>query len=95
MKPRFSRILDVGSGRGHLIKFLDQDMCDELVQLDTCQELLMADEKVDHPIKVQRVLAKDEHLPFKENEFDMVTSNLSLHWENDLPGVMVQVIHLT
>lgn len=37
-------------------------------------------------------LAVDEEwLPFKANGFDLVLSNLSLHWINDLPGTFVQI----
>ena len=37
-------------------------------------------------------LAGDEEwLPFGEGCFDLVMSNLSLHWVNDLPGALVQV----
>ncbi|GGE51559.1 methyltransferase domain-containing protein [Niveispirillum cyanobacteriorum] len=34
--------------------------------------------------------ADEEALPFAHNSFDMVISNLSLHWVNDLPGAMIQ-----
>jgi len=38
------------------------------------------------------VLAADEEiLPFAPCSFDMVVSNLSLHWVNDLPGTLIQV----
>jgi SAM-dependent methyltransferase len=37
-------------------------------------------------------LALDEEmLPFGENAFDLVTSVLSLHWVNDLPGALLQI----
>ena len=36
-------------------------------------------------------LASDEEvLPFTEMSFDLVLSNLSLHWINDLPGMLTQ-----
>ncbi|MBP2301607.1 SAM-dependent methyltransferase [Azospirillum picis] len=38
------------------------------------------------------VLAADEEfLPFAPGSFDLVVSNLSLHWVNDLPGALVQI----
>jgi SAM-dependent methyltransferase len=37
------------------------------------------------------VAADDEWLPFAEGSFDLVLSNLSLHWVNDLPGTLVQI----
>jgi len=37
-------------------------------------------------------LASDEELlPFKEQSLDLVISNLSLHWVNDLPGALSQI----
>ncbi len=38
------------------------------------------------------VLAVDEEfLPFREHSLDLVISNLSLHWINDLPGALAQI----
>ncbi|HEY0832812.1 MAG TPA: methyltransferase domain-containing protein [Azospirillum sp.] len=39
------------------------------------------------------VAADEEALPFAPASFDLVVSNLSLHWVNDLPGALVQVRH--
>ncbi|MEL6569182.1 MAG: methyltransferase domain-containing protein [Pseudomonadota bacterium] len=33
-------------------------------------------------------------LPFQEGQFDLVASALSLHWVNDLPGVLIQANRL-
>lgn len=35
--------------------------------------------------------ADEEALPFAEASFDLVASNLSLHWVNDLPGALIQI----
>ncbi len=35
--------------------------------------------------------ADEEALPFARGSFDLVVSNLSLHWVNDLPGALVQI----
>ncbi len=37
------------------------------------------------------VSADEEWLPFREESFDLVLSNLSLHWVNDLPGALIQI----
>lgn len=39
----------------------------------------------------RQVLADEESLPFEPGSFDLVLSNLSLHWVNDLPGVLAQI----
>lgn len=38
-----------------------------------------------------RVVMDEELLPFASESFDLVLSNLSLHWVNDLPGALVQI----
>jgi SAM-dependent methyltransferase len=38
-----------------------------------------------------RVAADEELLPFADEAFNLVTSALSLHWVNDLPGALVQI----
>lgn len=38
-----------------------------------------------------RVAADEEALPFRDASFDLVTSLLSLHWVNDLPGALIQI----
>ena len=37
------------------------------------------------------VAADEEALPFAAGVFDLVVSNLALHWVNDLPGTLIQV----
>lgn len=37
------------------------------------------------------VVADEDALPFADGVFDLVVSNLSLHWVNDLPGALVQI----
>lgn len=37
------------------------------------------------------VVADEEFLPFAPASFDLVLSNLALHWVNDLPGALGQI----
>jgi len=37
------------------------------------------------------LVADEERLPFAPESFDLVLSNLSLHWVNDLPGCLLQI----
>lgn len=37
------------------------------------------------------VVADEEYLPFQPDSFDLIISNLSLHWVNDLPGTLLQI----
>ncbi len=40
------------------------------------------------------LVADEEALPFAAQSFDLVLSNLSLHWVNDLPGCLLQIRHI-
>jgi SAM-dependent methyltransferase len=39
------------------------------------------------------LVAEAEALPFARESFDLVLSNLDLHWANDLPGALLQLRH--
>jgi NADH dehydrogenase [ubiquinone] 1 alpha subcomplex assembly factor 5 len=41
-----------------------------------------------------RLVAEPEALPFAAGAFDLVVSNLLLHWTNDLPGALLQLRHI-
>lgn len=35
----------------------------------------------------------EEYLPFRNKSVDLVLSSLNLHWVNDLPGALIQILH--
>ncbi len=37
------------------------------------------------------IITDEELIPFKNDSFDLVISNLNLHWINDLPGSLIQI----
>jgi NADH dehydrogenase [ubiquinone] 1 alpha subcomplex assembly factor 5 len=45
------------------------------------------------PVKSHALLADEEFLPFKGGQFDIVLSNLNLHWVNDLPSTLRQIMN--
>lgn len=66
----------------------------ELIAADSSQGQLYRD--ADLPFNdglaiTRKVLGDEESLPFEAGSFDLVLSNLSLHWINDLPGVLSQI----
>ena len=51
-----------------------------------------ADLEFNNQINMTReVLHNEETLPYDANTFDLVLSSLSMHWINDLPGVLAQI----
>lgn len=66
----------------------------ELVAADSSETLLYRDSGHDfnNKIKITRqVLEDEESIPFPPESFDMVMSSLSMHWINDLPGILSQI----
>ena len=66
----------------------------ELIAAESSESLLYrdADEDFNKQLNITRqVLDDEETVPFEANSFDLVMSSLSLHWINDLPGVLTQI----
>lgn len=81
----FPHALDLGCHTGELGRMLGQHGgIETLVQCDLAPE--MARRAGGHTI-----VADEEALPFAPESFDLVLSNLSLHWVNDLPGCLLQI----
>jgi NADH dehydrogenase [ubiquinone] 1 alpha subcomplex assembly factor 5 len=91
IKRRFDKIVDLGSGAGHLIKHLDQDLTQEVLQTDQSEEMLFRDVSTPYEVQVSRMVVDEELLPFEKNSEECIMSNLSLHWVNDLLGTFCQV----
>jgi len=67
---------------------------DELIAADSSEALLYRDANhaFNKEINITRqVLDDEETLPYEAGSFDMVMSSLSMHWINDLPGVLTQI----
>ncbi|MFA4995182.1 MAG: methyltransferase domain-containing protein [Bdellovibrionales bacterium] len=41
-------------------------------------------------VQTPKTTANEELLPFAPQSFDLIVSNLGLHWVNDLPGALIQ-----
>lgn len=84
IKRRFPMALDLGCHGGQLGRRLrGRGGIKTLVNCDL--SLKMA--RLAAP---PRLAADEEFMPFAEASFDLAMSCLSLHWVNDLPGVLVQ-----
>lgn len=82
----FTSALDLGARNGALAAGLRQRGIATVVETDLSGAMLRlggSDRLV--------VQADEEALPFGPGSFDLAMANLSLHWANDLPGVLVQL----
>ena len=85
----FPAVLDLGAHRGGLGRRLagGRKGAGTVILCDLSEGMMRAA----GPGSGLRVAADEEFLPFAEGCFDLVVSNLSLHWVNDLPGALVQL----
>ncbi|KAJ6439651.1 methyltransferase type 12 [Purpureocillium lavendulum] len=69
----------------------------ELVAAESSESLLYRDVDLDFNKKLnitRQVLQDEETLPYEAESFDLVLSSLSMHWINDLPGILSQINHV-
>ncbi|EGC35120.1 hypothetical protein DICPUDRAFT_97998 [Dictyostelium purpureum] len=88
-----SKVLDFGCRNGLLLKNIEKRgvKFDSYYMVDSSKELLYRDQNEDdkYEVKPTRILldSLEEKLPIEDQSLDLIVSNLSLHWINDLPGV--------
>jgi NADH dehydrogenase [ubiquinone] 1 alpha subcomplex assembly factor 5 len=82
---RFPRALDLGCRHGVLGRYL--------AGRGGIEQLIHADAAVGfaHRVAAPALVCEAEALPFAPASFDLVLSNLELHWTNDLPGALLQL----
>lgn len=91
IKRQFPQVLDLGCRGGSIADALaaSRDFgIAQLLQADISSAMAMrAHRSYPHPT----VVCDEELLPFRSESFDLILSNLSLHWVNDLPGSLIQI----
>ncbi|KAI9096644.1 S-adenosyl-L-methionine-dependent methyltransferase [Phlyctochytrium arcticum] len=90
IKRRFPNVIDLGSGAGHIAKYLDTDLVQKLTMYDMSGRLLNRDPDRKYEVPVERIQGDEELLPFADDSVDCIMSSLSLHWINDIPGTLIQ-----
>jgi len=85
----FPKALDLGAGKGYLSKYVTKDEIGKLYQLESSAEMLNLSQPSE--VETENFIGDEELLPFEEEYFDLVVSCLSMHWINDLPGVLYQI----
>jgi NADH dehydrogenase [ubiquinone] 1 alpha subcomplex assembly factor 5 len=81
---KYETVLDLGCFDGKFSKIKSKLKIKQLIQTDISYKMLQK-------ANGQRIQADEEFLPFADNSFDLIVSNLNLHWVNDLPGTLLQV----
>ncbi|XP_033110885.1 arginine-hydroxylase NDUFAF5, mitochondrial-like [Anneissia japonica] len=87
---KFDVALDLSCGRGHLAKYLNEELVSTLYQCEFSEKMLNQSHTCED-VETIKVQADEEFIPFQENSLDLVLSSLSLHWINDLPGTLHQI----
>jgi NADH dehydrogenase [ubiquinone] 1 alpha subcomplex assembly factor 5 len=83
----FPVALDLGCRTGQIARTLaGRGNIKTLIQCDLAPEMVSRAETKGS----QRLAADEEALPFINRAFDLIISNLTLHWVNDLPGTLLQ-----
>lgn len=84
-KSNYESVLDLGCRTGHFAKLAHKAIkFNALYQADLSKKMLDRASNI-------RIQCDEEHLPFADNVFDLVVSNLNLHWLNNVPGTIQQI----
>mmetsp|Transcript_13636 Transcript_13636/g.43552 ORF Transcript_13636/g.43552 Transcript_13636/m.43552 type:complete len:346 (+) Transcript_13636:1-1038(+) len=105
IKRKFPAALDLGCGAGSLVRSLGgRGGITSILQLDASAEMAKRAEAAaaaaveaagadpeGTKLRVETRVADEEAVELPAETFDLVMSNLSLHWVNDLPSVFAKV----
>ncbi len=81
----FPFALDIGARDGVLARALEgRGGIETLIRLEPSERLCRAGGGL-------AAVGEEDCLPFEQRSFDLVVSNLALHWTQDLPGALAQI----
>ncbi|KAJ1920824.1 hypothetical protein H4219_001060 [Mycoemilia scoparia] len=92
IKRKYPLIVEIGAGCGHFAKALEPEMTKKLVMCEYSEKMLFRDANEKYKVEVERRVMNEEVPDFEPNSLDAVVSSLSMHWVNDLPGMMSKVM---
>ena len=95
IKRKFVNTLEVGSKTGNTIDLFNKKKDIKKIFIsDISKEMLLIAKK--KKINKQKIFLSldEENLPFKNNQFNLVFSNLYLHWSNDLFKVLNEIYRI-
>ncbi|XP_076030641.1 arginine-hydroxylase NDUFAF5, mitochondrial [Oratosquilla oratoria] len=91
IKRELKKALDLGCGRGYLSRHLSDANLEHVVLADISPAMLEAAVPPESLPFSKVVVDEEQQLPFDDCSLDLVISNLSLHWVNNLPGCLKEV----
>ncbi|KAJ2851901.1 hypothetical protein IWW36_000674 [Coemansia brasiliensis] len=91
IKRRYHTVVELGAGCGHLAKAVDDDMMDKLIMCEMSPHALDRDVDTEYDVHVERRVMNEEMPKFEDESLDAVVSSMSMHWVNDLPGMLIQI----
>lgn len=92
IKRQFKCALDLGCGRGYVSKHVVPENVQKLIMCDNSPSYVDQAAPPAEGVIVERLVVDEEQLPFQKDSVDLVISNLSLHWVNNLPGTFSQIM---
>lgn len=88
VRRAFPLALDLGSHGDEVAAALDgRGLVEHLVRADLGRGFAQR-------ARGPAVVADEEFLPFAAGRFDLVLSAMDLHWVNDLPGTLIQIVRI-
>ena len=92
IKRQFANTLEIGSKTGNTINLFNKKKDIKKIFIsDISKEMLLIAKKRQTDKQKIFLSLDEENLPFKNNQFNLVFSNLYLHWSNDLIKVLNEI----
>nr|XP_045593824.1 arginine-hydroxylase NDUFAF5, mitochondrial-like isoform X1 [Procambarus clarkii] len=83
--------LDLGCGRGFVAKNITDAELQHLYMSDFSPAMLETAQTPENVGFTKLIIDEEQRFPLESNFFDLVISNLNLHWVNNLPGCLKEV----
>ena len=95
IKREFTSTLEIGSRTGNTINLFNKKKDIKKIFIsDISKEMLLIAKKRQTDKQKIFLSLDEENLPFKNNQFNLVFSNLYLHWSNDLFKVLNEIYRI-
>ena len=95
IKRSFKNTLEIGSRTGNTIElFNKKNDIKKIFISDISKKMLLIAKKKKSNKQKNFLILDEENLPFKNRQFNLVFSNLYLHWANDLYKVLNEIYRI-